>query len=179
MDTNSRHLFEILIDEHATMLRVYIRAAVRDWAAVEDLFQDTVLVAWQNLSRFDKGRPFGPWLRGIAGKAILAYYRRRAKSVFFCTDAMLDQLNKQLSAFEEQPGDTFDEKIAILQECLKSLPEILREVVDHRYTATLSRQQIAERLNITDHGVKKRLQRARGLLLDCVLKKLAAGGAEK
>ena len=43
-------VFEILVRENAGMLTTYLRAVVWDPAVVDDLFQDTMLVAWRRLS---------------------------------------------------------------------------------------------------------------------------------
>lgn len=173
---DSRTLFGILVRENAEMLMVYLRSAVRDPATVDDLFQETMLIAWRTSDRFDHSRPFGPWLRGIAAKVVLAHRRKSAKALPVCNEAMLEQFEARLAAIQKQPGDTFEEKLECLRRCLEQLPERLRETVRHRYTLLLSRAETASRLNTTAEVVKKRLQRARSALLDCVLRKLAAGG---
>jgi RNA polymerase sigma-70 factor len=178
MNMDSKSLFEILVRENATMLRVYLRSAVRDWAAGEDLFQETVLTAWQTLDRFDRTRPFGPWLRGIAAKLVLAHYRRQPNRMVLCDETMLEELDNRMAALHEQSGDTFDEKLACLRQCMETLPELLRETIRQRYVLLLSRQEMAERLGVTDEAVKKRLQRARTQLLDCVLQRLSTGDAD-
>ena len=43
-------VFEILVRENEAMLMTYLRAAVRNQAVVEDLFQETMLVAWRKLN---------------------------------------------------------------------------------------------------------------------------------
>ena len=48
---NEAHtIFEILVRENEAMLMTYLRAAVRNQAVVEDLFQETMLVAWRILN---------------------------------------------------------------------------------------------------------------------------------
>jgi RNA polymerase sigma factor (sigma-70 family) len=173
MNADSKDLFAILIHENAAMLRVYLRSAVRDWSTAEDLFQETVLAAWQTLDRFDRTRPFGPWLRGIAGKNVLAYYRRRPNTMRLCNEVMLEELDSKMTALHRQSGDTFDEKLVCLRKCLDELPEVLRVAIEQRYVLLLSRQEMAERLSVSDEAVKKRLQRARTQLLDCILGKLS------
>ncbi len=42
-------VFEILVRENADMLVTYLRAMVWNAAAVDDLFQETMLVAWRRL----------------------------------------------------------------------------------------------------------------------------------
>src|SRR6186997_53480 len=38
---------------------------IHDAAAAEDIAQEAFLAAIRNLDRFDRGRPFGPWLHRI------------------------------------------------------------------------------------------------------------------
>jgi RNA polymerase sigma-70 factor len=176
MSTDSKALFEILIRENAAMLRIYLRSAIRDRATVEDIFQETSLVAWQTLDRFDRARPFGPWLRGIASKLVLAHYRKHADKMVLCNETMLEELDTRITSLSQRSGDTFDEKLNCLRKCMAELPELLREAIRQRYFLLLSRQEMAERLGATDEAVKKRLQRARTQLLDCVLRGLAEEG---
>src|SRR6185295_662794 len=103
---DAKQLFEILVREHSAMLLVYLRAAVREPALVDDLYQETLLVAWRTLDRFDRTRPFGPWLRGIAAKLVMAERRKAANSPLLCGEQMLDHLNERLTALQAQPGDT-------------------------------------------------------------------------
>lgn len=59
------------------MLMVYLRSLVRDEATVADLFQEAMVVAWRRLDECDLDQPFGPWLRGIASRLVLAHYRKQ------------------------------------------------------------------------------------------------------
>jgi RNA polymerase sigma-70 factor (ECF subfamily) len=170
---DAKELFEILVREHSAMLLVYLRAAAREPALVDDLFQETMLTAWQTLDRFDRTRPFGPWLRGIAGKLVLAQRRKAVADWHLCGEEMLDHLNDRLTAVHAQPGDTLDEKLAGLRECLDKLPEPYREAVRLRYLEQLSPAGLAERLQISVEALKKRLQRSRARLLECLNRKLA------
>lgn len=173
MSMDSKGLFEILMRENASMLAVYLRSTVRDSATIDDLFQETMLTAWKNIHRFDRTKPFGPWLRGIAAKLILAQRRKAAKSMFLCDEDMLSHLESRFRCLEQQHGDTFDEKLAYLRECMKELPELFHEVIIQRYTKLLSQQEIALNLGVSHEAIKKRIQRARLQLLKCILQKLA------
>lgn len=172
-----KDLFEILVREHAETLMVFLRAAVRDRAVVEDLFQETLLVAWKNLDRFDKSRPFGPWLRGIAGKLVLAHYRRSARRPLLCEPEILEQLDQRCQGLERQAGDTLEEKLEVLRKCLELLPEPYRETVRLRYQEGLRGESLASKMSVSIENVKKRLQRGREKLLDCLERKLAPRGA--
>ena len=77
MDLKARKAFEILARENSRMLIVYLRSLVQDEAAIDDLFQETMVVAWRRLDECDLDRPFGPWLRGIASRLVMAHYRKK------------------------------------------------------------------------------------------------------
>lgn len=171
---DARDLFEILVRENADMLIAYIRSGVRDNASADDIFQETMLTAWRRLDVYDKDRPFGPWLRGIAARLLLAHHRKAVQSVALCDEETLDYLSQRFAALNRQPGDTFDEKLDALRDCVGKLPEPYRETVKLRYGEDIKPSGIVERLGLTTETVKKRLQRAKARLLDCVNRKLAA-----
>lgn len=164
-------LFEILVRENADSLTAFLRAAVEDQAAVEDLFQDTMLIAWKKIGEYDRSRPFGAWLRGIARNMVLAHYRSAARQVAFSDGQLLDYLDQRLTQVEAQPGDTLEEKIAALADCLGRLSPLYREPLDLHYQDRRTSEWIAERLATTKDAIQKRLQRARSLLAECLERK--------
>lgn len=175
MPIDSRQLFEILAREHGPALSVYLRAVVRDSTLEDDLFQETMLVAWRNLERFDRSRPFGPWLRGIAARLVLAHRRRSVAAPLLADAQTLESLDRRLDALQHLPGDTLDEQLDALRECVASLPEHYRTAITARYADDSSSvERLAGRLAIGFETLKKRLQRGRSLLLDCLLGKLPA-----
>jgi RNA polymerase sigma-70 factor (ECF subfamily) len=176
MKTTSKDLFEILAREHAPMLLVYLRSVVRDASQVDDLFQETLLTAWKNIDSFDRARPFGPWLRGIAGKLILAHYRRSAKGFVYCDETILEQVGARAEQLQQSPGDSLDEKLERLRECMELLPPGYRQVIDLRYREGLKGQPLADRVALSMENVKKRLQRARQRLLECMDRRLSLTG---
>src|SRR5690606_6058919 len=161
-------LFEILVREHADMVRAFLLASVRDPGTVEDIFQETFLVAWRNLHRYDRRLPFGPWVRGIAGKLVLNWRRRvgRAK-VLYCDAEDLQRLDRAFEEFATVPGDTFDEKLDVLRDCFSTLSGVQRRTIELHYQNGLHCKEIASRLQIGFEAVKKHLQRGRAALFRC------------
>src|SRR5213080_4341683 len=51
---------------------------VHDSAAAEDIAQEAFLAAVRNLDRFDRRRPFGPWLHRIVVNRAIDWARMRA-----------------------------------------------------------------------------------------------------
>jgi RNA polymerase sigma-70 factor len=164
-------VFEILVRENADMLTTYLRAVVWRQAAVDDLFQETMLVAWKRLPEYDASRPFGPWLRGIAARLVMAYSRKSKRELLVCDDQVLEYLDRQVQHISERAGDTWDEKVVALQDCIAALPEDQRQTIRLRYLEGRSADQTAGLLNVTVEAIKKRLQRARAQLLLCLRRK--------
>ncbi|MCR9201386.1 MAG: sigma-70 family RNA polymerase sigma factor [Planctomycetaceae bacterium] len=169
---DARSLFEILIRENTDMLVAYLRAGVRDAHAVDDLYQETVLTAWRRLDDYDCEKPIGPWLRGIAGKLMLAFYRRSARSARPLTEESLAWLNDRFSEIHSRRGDTFQEKLAALRECVSALPDTYQRPIHLRFSEQRSLSEIASILNLARETLKKRMSRGKARLAACLETKL-------
>ena len=173
MTLPSEDVFDILVGEHADMLLAFIRCYVRDPGTVDDVFQETLLVAWQRLPDFDRQRPFAPWLRGIAFNVIRGQRRRgQREQVAWDEESFLRAVDDRFVQLHEQAGDTFDEKLACLRECLADLPEEFRHPIELHYRESCQLKEVSEKLEISLELAKKRVQRGRKRLLDCILAKL-------
>jgi RNA polymerase sigma-70 factor len=167
----AKAVFEILVRENQAMLMTYLRAAVRDQSVADDIFQETMLITWQKLDEYDRSRPFGPWLRGIAAKLVMANSRKAKSDIMVLEEETLEYLSQQLQHICERPGDTWDEKIAALTHCIEALSEHHRKAIQLRYFEQTTASQIAAISETSVETVKKRLQRARAELLECLRRK--------
>jgi RNA polymerase sigma-70 factor (ECF subfamily) len=177
---DSRGLFEILMREHIDTVRAFLLSSLRETAGAEDLVQETFLVAWRNLHRYDRQLPFGPWVRGIAGKLLLNHRRKLGRSkLYFCDADTLASLDEQFTRFDSLHGDTFDEKLDALRGCLSMLSSAQRDSIVLHYEHGLHCKEIAHRLGSNFEAVKKHLQRGRAVLERCLRRKanLAGTGA--
>lgn len=164
---SGRDVFEILVREHADMLAAYLRSLIWTPSAVDDLFQETMLVAWTSLQQYDRDRPFGPWLRGIA-RNLVCEHQRRGKVRAWVDD--LDVLNGLDERYDRLaiPGEIFRDRADRLLGCLARLPESMREAVELVYARGLLLRQIAQSVGASEESIKKRVQRARQLLARCL-----------
>lgn len=165
---DSKSIFEILMRENADMLTAYLRSVVWNASAVDDLFQETLMVAWRRLEDFDRTRPFGPWLRGIASRLIMAHFRKSKRDMMVCNEVVLTQLDQQVQKISSGRGDTWDDKVDELRVCMENLPDNQREVIDLHYMQDNTTAEITEKTNVSREALKKRLQRARAALLECL-----------
>ena len=164
-------VFEILMRENADRLMIFLRATVRDSAVVDDLFQETMLTAWRRLDGFDRNRPFGPWLRGIGARLVMAHFRKTKRDFMLIDQPVLERISQQMNQLDESSRYSFDESIEQLRDCIKSLPEKLGTAISARYLNDHSMLQAAGQLGISQEATKKRLQRARTQLLECLQRK--------
>jgi RNA polymerase sigma-70 factor (ECF subfamily) len=153
------------------MLLAFIRALVRDSVAVEDVHQETLITAWKTLDRFDRERPFAPWLRGIARNHVLAHYRKTRRLPIHCEETVIDHLDRRLDQISRRTGDTWEEKLEALDHCLQAIPAPNRTLLDLHYREELDTERIALRTDLRRETVKKRLQRIRAVLAECLQRK--------
>ena len=168
MSEKSRKAFEILARENSRMLCAYLRSLLRDEAAIDDLFQETMVVAWRRLDECDLDRPFGPWLRGIASRLVKAYFRKQKKTPILLSDAVVQVVDRHFENINLLAGNTWEDKVAALRECVEALPDHQRNVIQGRYFDRLSTAEVADRFELSLEACKKRIQRSRNLLASCL-----------
>ncbi len=159
-------VFAILVRDHAERLLVYLRATVPS-SAVDDLFQDTVLVAWRRLPDYDRARPFGAWLRGIARNLVMDH-RSRMHRERPTDDAILDGIDRRAQEMDGMDREEVRARIAALDECVAALPDEYRTVIHLAYRLDAPVARIAAEVGATVEATKKRLQRARGMIAACI-----------
>ena len=170
---DSLDVFEVLVRENTSMLTTFVRAAVRQDAAVDDIWQETMITAWRRWDDYDRSRPFGAWLRGIAGKNILAWHRKQARDHVCCDDATLEYFGQVIGRMQNLNGDTFQDKLDALRACIQALPEPYQDTIRLRYEENLMPAAMADALSLKTETVKKQLQRAKAQLFDCISRKIA------
>lgn len=120
---------------------------VHDTAAAEDIAQDAFLAAVDALDRFDRRRPFAPWLHRIVVNRALDWARR---------EALRRRVDGAESVFEPLPPEEIGgEMIAALRE----LPAEQRAVVVLRHLLEYTPGEIAGMLDLPRGTVNSRLRR--------------------
>ena len=119
-----------------------------DRAAAEDIAQEAFLAALRSLDRFDRRRPFGPWLHRIAVNRAIDWARARALR-------RESELAAELPAGEREHGNPEP-----LVRTLSELSPDHRAVVVLRYLLEYTPGEIAELLDLPRGTVNSRLRRA-------------------
>jgi RNA polymerase sigma factor (sigma-70 family) len=162
--------FETLVREHHRRLLAYALALTRRNDVAEDLVQDALLIAHRELGRFDAGRDFGAWVRGIIRMKYLEWGRSHRTTRM--TEAQLEAIEAEHREWDRAAVEGRVDALAALRLCREELGTHVVETLDLFYSAKRSCADIAERLNTTEIVVRKRLQRARDVLGDCLKKRL-------
>jgi RNA polymerase sigma-70 factor len=166
-------LFETLVREHYDSVHAFVSASVWDGATADDLVQETFVVAWRNLGRYDVTRPFGPWARGVAAKLLQNHRRKQGRSrVIVCDSSILATLEESFRRLDHLRGESFEDKMDALRSCLECLSPVQRQVIAMHYEDDQPCKAIATRLGMQVEAAKKILQRARTALSHCLRRKV-------
>ncbi len=166
--TQDRVAFSILVRQHHRDFLAYARALLRDDSAAADLVQEALLIAFRNLVKFDASANFPAWVRGIIRNKWRELARQRHCESL--TDDMLHSIEAQHAAWQYAVAAAQDKNPLFnkLEDCLQKLPATLREAVDACYFQTHSSDEAAATLGTAATAIRKRLERARTALRQCI-----------
>jgi RNA polymerase sigma-70 factor, ECF subfamily len=122
---------------------------VHDASAAEDIAQEGFLAAVRSLDRFDRRRPFGPWLHRIVVNRAIDWARARALRREVGGEALA-------AAPAGNPGHGVSDEVVA---ALASLPEEQRAVIVLRHLLDYPPGEIAELLELPRGTVNSRLRR--------------------
>jgi RNA polymerase sigma factor (sigma-70 family) len=165
-------VYEVLVKQHESMLFAYVLGLVRDPSLAEDVVQEAFVIGYRKLSTLEKKESFAAWLRTIARNAAYGQLRKRHRE-FPADNAILEGMEDVFHAFDQdRSGETWEERVRIVEDCFQRLPDKLREVCRMHYFEDQSTRQITDLLRIGLDAVKKRLERARDAIRECAEKRL-------
>lgn len=164
-EQTNRTSFAILAREHHRSLLAYATALTKESHTSHDIVQDAFVVAWKNLDTFDVTRDFGSWMRGIVRNKWRESLRKGARQISL-DEETLECLEVDAREWDElrDQGGVLDK----LEGCLKKLPDTLSEAVKAFYYEGYSGDEAAVALGLQGAALRKRLERARSGLRECL-----------
>jgi RNA polymerase sigma-70 factor, ECF subfamily len=137
---------ERLFREHWPRALRAAQLVTGDAAAAEDIAQEAFLAAVRNLDRFDRRRPFGPWLHRIVVNRAIDWTRAR-------------KLRAEVELGDYLPAAPAPERDGTALARIAELPAEHRAVVVLRYVLDYTPGEIAELLDLPRGTVNSRLRR--------------------
>ena len=161
--------FSELAREHHRDLLAYARAITKEDTLSRDIVQDSFVVAWANKDKFDVTRDFPSWMRGIVRNKWRESLRKNKRLVPM-EDEMLDSIEGQMREWQAERQDGGPSIFIKLENCLSKLPETVAGAVRSFYYDGSNTEESATELKISGASLRKRLERARSQLKECVSK---------
>jgi len=155
-----RNAFSELVRLHAQGVLNVIYRMCGDVQLAEDAAQETFIRAWQNLSSYRPQTSLRNWLYRIAVNVGTDMLRKEKRIL---PDAIED-LHLTDSGLELESLVSQQERTALVQKAILSLPDASRAVLVLREYEGLSYQEISTTLDIPVGTVMSRLSYARNLL---------------
>lgn len=177
LDPRNPEDFAELVKLHHRELLVYARSLTREVNTARDIVQDSFVVAFQKVNTFDVTRDFATWMRGIVRNKWREWLRKNRK--YELTDEELGVMDGDVAQWQAEHASGSSTVFDALEICLKRLPDNLRQTVHAFYYEGLSGDEASESLGVAPAAIRKRLQRARTLLKECVDQKLGLNTEEE
>lgn len=146
--------FDELYAAYADPVYAFLRFKVRDVHLAEDLFQDTFLAAYKELSQGRQPEHPRAWLLTIAHRRMVDRLRRVS-----ARDAPLEQA--ELAGVPDRREPT---EAVLLQDLLDRLDDLSRTIVYALYVEGLTIQETAKLTGIPEGTVKSRCHAAKSKL---------------
>ena len=154
------------------VIRGYVAMQGAPAGEEEELAQRAFVEAFLKLKDFDPGRPFLPWLRGIARYVVLRWFERREVEVRHRDEKVRRFLAESapIETVERDDDGRFD--VEHLQGCLERLNPEAMSLIRDRYFADLDAPAIAQRDGCSPESIRMALSRARAVLRRCIESRL-------
>jgi RNA polymerase sigma-70 factor (ECF subfamily) len=159
----------LLIQQHQAGLWRYLRSLGCEAALAEDLVQETFLVLLEKPFTDHGSAATTAYLRKIALHRFISWQRRAGRVVALANLEEITNTWQRLAS-----DDQGESMLAALRDCLGLLTPRARQALEMRFQEEQSRESIAANLEITEHGAKNLMQRAKQQLRTCVEQKINA-----
>ena len=160
-----------LIQRHQRGVWRYLRMLGCDASTADDLTQETFLrVLRRDTFVQHSESATNSYLRRTAYNLLVSMHRKQSR-MHLTPDAASMEETWNRWAGKDLSGDV---TIDILRNCLQQISERARTALTMRFSTDASRLDIAAALDITDHGARNLMQRAKEKLRTCVQSQLDA-----
>ena len=157
--------FEKLAEQHKDMVYRQMIRVCGNREDAEDVLVEALLKAYRHLNQLRDSAAFRPWLAKIA-KRVCWQLKERESLMPLLQLSQLEGEGRQIAADRPALEEQIDSARmkAILDQAVRDLPPLYREIYELRDIEGLSGEQVAEKLSVSTAAMKSRLHRARALV---------------
>lgn len=154
---------------HHSGLRFFIRSLGVNEAWVDDLAQETFVIAHRKWEELDHPDNAPAWFRKIARNLVMNELTKAGRRQRLL-DEKVTSLLLTAEPAEHTPGTLQDAEIRheALRACLDVLPQNVRKVINARYYEDRNATEIGGEFSMNPAAVRKLLFHARKALADCL-----------
>ena len=161
--------FVRLLKQHERRLSAYVHSLVPDWATGEDIIQETSVRMWEQFADYRSGEDFGAWACTIAKYMVLAARKKSSRQRLFFDDDLLQLVEDEVERASLQQ----EARLSALAECMRSLSEPHRRLLESCYGGAANIKESAARLGRSLKATYMTLSRVRRALHECIEKRLS------
>ncbi|MEZ9628497.1 RNA polymerase sigma factor SigZ [Vibrio breoganii] len=148
---------EAIWSEYQASLKVFLLKNVSNADDVDDLLQEIMLKTHQNLHRIEDVNKLKPWLFQVANRAIIDFYRARARK---------DNFNPDDLWYENIEESLYQQMTHCVHPFIQALPEEEAKLLTAIEIEGLSQKEYAQQIGVAYSTLKSRVQKGRKLLLE-------------
>lgn len=135
----------------------------RNRADAEDLYQETWYKVCRYYHKYDRKKPFEPWLYSVCVNTYKSFYKKKMKGVStrdFLSTEEKDEAIENISDDREKEND----QLLAVKEAVDALEDKYRSMIILYYFKEFTVEELASILKIPAGTVKSRLYKARALV---------------
>lgn len=155
-------------------LRVSIAARVPQVDWVEEILQETLLAAIEDLGRYRPEGCFLAWLRGIARNTVLSELRRRKRGATSVGDEVEAVLvgcalaRSETEAADEAAAEERERHLDKMRTCIERLAPRARTILERRHGEGISLATLAQQFKQSAGAIAAQLKRLRRSVRECM-----------
>lgn len=162
MRTDTQPATEQLYKQFHQKLLQFILSRVPDHNAAEDILHEVFLKIHRRIETLRDNEKLESWMFQITRNAVVDYYRSSNQTTNIATTHDVVEEDDEI-----HPAQHLEPSV---REFVEQLPEPYREALRLVEFEGMSQKKLAERLGISFSGAKSRVQRARAMLRDMLMR---------
>ena len=148
----------LLREYHGPVYRICLRM-MGNHEDAQDATQESLMRILKNLARYDRARPFLPWVYSIALNVCRDHLRKRKRGI----TELIESMPKELSspAHDTRREVSVNDEMRVMEEGLRTLSTKERSAIVLRDIEGLSTAEVAEAMGTRETTVRSHISRAR------------------